>query len=133
MDIFDSDYFIISKKLAICVGLWPYDSYKKYFLRIFWLSVGILTAVPQVSVHLTCKYFILKWIEASNFLQVIGAKVHFSNVDMLIEHILMIIFITGCFFKLFTLLISEKEVCFFFLLSILSIQILFFAKFCDCS
>uniref|UniRef100_A0ABD2XIG4 Uncharacterized protein n=1 Tax=Trichogramma kaykai TaxID=54128 RepID=A0ABD2XIG4_9HYME len=50
MDIFDTNYFLINKKMLSLVGLWPYDDKaSKNIKRSFFIAaIGVVTILPQV-------------------------------------------------------------------------------------
>lgn len=51
MNIYDTFYFRLNKKLLRSIGLWPYDS-KKKIVRAIWITLLFLFNVPHVSTEI---------------------------------------------------------------------------------
>ena len=56
MDIYNSRYFVVNKKLLTTFGLWPYDNpAKKFFVRTFLVVFIFISSLPQVRLRSTLR------------------------------------------------------------------------------
>lgn len=114
MEIYDSRYFRINKKLMVLGGLWPYEEniVKKVFYR-FYLGVTIIAlSIPQVHIFVTKWRFVSKKkINVDFEYQFYGVYKNFgTRADKIIEHTTILMFVCGVFLKLITAIMAENNV-----------------------
>ncbi|OXU24620.1 hypothetical protein TSAR_000941 [Trichomalopsis sarcophagae] len=91
MDIFDRRYFVLNKALLRSTGLWPYeDRRKKLYIRTFVnLILGICVIFPQI-------------VRIYNYFGV--------NMNMVLEHAAVLMYITSIYLKFLTSVYYEEKV-----------------------
>ncbi|OXU29342.1 hypothetical protein TSAR_008876 [Trichomalopsis sarcophagae] len=91
MEIFDQHYFSVNKALLKSTGLWPYESRRRKFcIRTFInLILGVFVIFPQL-------------VRIYNYFGV--------NMDMVLEHAAILLFILTTYLKFLTSVYYEEKV-----------------------